>query len=547
MKKIILLFILGISFYTSKSQNCIDFSNYTNSSTGLLSNWKGFLVLPTTIQTDVPHGNYIQLTDDDGGSYVVNDTEFGGNWITKAVNGCLCFDYNVYWDATASTIPVKAPKIGIYTGATVTGVNDYGELYNRVHASFIGNSSNPDLQNNVWKNFCLPVGLSANGQLPSNSFGTWSISNGTIALTGTAACAAWDNLIVNVKGAYFATDYNGSPTEIVKLDNFCWTCKSPVCNCSSFPQFTEAPYVITPDGSKIKAPSCERSLSSTLTTFTSYQFLIAFQSYNAVGCSTEYSAVITNSNNQVIATQTSTTGVMPLTYNFSQTGDYCINYSLKINGVVCSTCKMCFSVKTEDNPCCKNTFPFWTDIPVPASYPFNNGTYSIEDFIVKGANTIPITEIKVTVEDFQLINKYDGCLNCYNPPYTLGSILGGNTIGTGVNKLTLETQIYGTPNNYSANSNELIWKNPNGVTLSINDLIRVIYILPAESEIPCCVDSAKVCIRISYRDVNCGYCEVYNCTTVPLRAKGKTNPLPTLQQLFQNSRGVFQPSKAPGF
>lgn len=543
MKKIIIVMLLSMSFYTSKAQNCINFSNYTP---GMVSNWKGFFVASTTIQTDIPHGKYLQLTDDEGGSRVMNETEFGGNWLSRAINGCLCFDYNVNWnsDNSINTIPVKEPKIGIYTGTTAT--NNYSDVLNRIRASFVGNSTNPDLQDNVWRNFCLPIGLSVNGSLPSNSFGTWVISNGSTPLLGAAACTAWDNLIQNVTGCYFATDYNGSPTEKINLDNFCWTCASPICNCSSFIKFTESPYVITPDGGKLTAPSCERSLGSILNAYTPYQFAVGFQSYNTAGCTTEYSATITNSNNVVIASQISTNGVVPLSYTFSQSGDYSITYSLKVNGVVCTTCKMVFRVELEPNPCCINTFSFWTDIAVPESYPFSEGTYSVEDFLVKGANTIPITELKVTVENFELISQYADCLKCYNLPATLGSILGGITIGNGSNKLTLETQPYGNGNQLAANINEVIWKNPNGVTLNTTDSIRLIYILPGKSEIPCCVDSVKVCVRFSYRDINGGYCEAYNCTIVPLRSKG-TNTLPTLQQLFQNSRGVFNPSKAPGF
>ena len=537
MKKIIIVMLLSMSFYTSKAQNCINFSGTYN-----LNNWKAMGVNTHSIQNDVLHGNYLELQDDNGPSWEANDVEFNGNWLTKAVNGCLCFDYNVDWSAgNAATVPVKAPYLNIYSN---TG--NIANILTGIHASFVGNTSNPDLQNNTWRNFCLPVGLSSGTNLPSNSFGTWRVKNGNTVLTGTAASTAWDNLIQNVTGLSLGTDYNDFPGELVRFDNFCWTCAPPICNCSSFITFTESPYVITPDGGKLSAPSCERSLGSILNVYTPYQFAVGFQSYNTAGCTTEYSATITNSNNVVIASQISTNGVVPLSYTFSQSGDYSITYSLKVNGVVCTTCKMVFRVELEPNPCCINTFSFWTDIAVPESYPFSEGTYSVEDFLVKGANTIPITELKVTVENFELISQYADCLKCYNLPATLGSILGGITIGNGSNKLTLETQPYGNGNQLAANINEVIWKNPNGVTLNTTDSIRLIYILPGKSEIPCCVDSVKVCVRFSYRDINGGYCEAYNCTIVPLRSKG-TNTLPTLQQLFQNSRGVFNPSKAPGF
>jgi len=547
MKKIIILTLLGMSIYTAEAQTpkCIDFTNYTNAD---LVNWVGFYVAPTAIKTDATHGQYLELTDDQGGSYVVNDTEFNGNWITlSGGNSCFCFDYNVNWDASVSTPPTKAPHIGIYTGGSAANSNVY--IVGRVRAVFVGNSTNPDITNNVWRKFCMPVGLSANGQLPSNSFGTWIVfpANSTVALTGAAACTAWDNLIQHVTGAYFNTDYNSSPSEKIKLDNFCWACAPNVatCACSSFVQFTQAPFVINPDGKKISASSCDRSLAAPLDIYTTYQFSTAFQTYNAGGCTTEYSAVIYDSGNHVIASQSGTNAAVPLLHAFSQAGDYSIVYTLKVNGVVCETCTMLFTISAS-TPCCSNKFPVWTDIPVPQSYPFAAGTYSVEDFVVHGANSIPITELKVTVEDFELISKYEDCIKCYNPPATMGSILGGS-IGTGSNKLTLQVQPYGTGNLLTENNNELVWKNANGATLSSGDRIRLVYILPAESEIPCCVDSAKICVRISYRDINCGYCEVHNCTIVPLRPKGANTTLPTLQLLFYNARGIFQPGKAPGF
>ncbi len=171
-------------------------------------------------------------------------------------------------------------------------------------------------------------------------------------------------------------------------------------------------------------------------------------------------------------------------------------------------------------PCCNNKFPFWTNIPYPESYSFDGGTYSIEDFNIHGANMVPITEIRATVESFQLLSKYEDCMPCKMAPVLLGSIGSLWNIGTGANMLTVQTNPYGNITG-ETNLNEVIWKNPNGATLNSNDIIKLMYILPPESDIPCCVDSAKVCIRFSYKDVNCGYCEVYNCSTIALKKNVK--------------------------
>ncbi len=190
----------------------------------------------------------------------------------------------------------------------------------------------------------------------------------------------------------------------------------------------------------------------------------------------------------------------------------------------------------KPDPCCQNTLPVWTDVPVPQSFPFSDGTVSVEDFNIHApGNSIPITEIKVTVEDFALISSYENCISCNISPALLGSVFSSGNIGTGTNILT--TQPYPAPVSLQTNNNEIIWKNDNGAMLNAPDRISVMYILPQGSGIPCCADSAKICIRITYRDTNCGICEVHNCTTVPLRTNRessptqKNQPLPTLKEV----------------
>lgn len=171
-----------------------------------------------------------------------------------------------------------------------------------------------------------------------------------------------------------------------------------------------------------------------------------------------------------------------------------------------------------ENLCCQNEFSVVTPSEVPPNFSDGSGfTYSVEDYNVNIPNTIPITEIRVNVEGFELISKYDDCLKCYNPPTTLGSMVGLWNIGSGPNTLYNQNLF---PNDWfntlTGNPNEAIWSNPRGVMLNRNDLFKLIYIFPESSNIPCCVDSAKICLRIAYTDVNCGRCEVTTCSIVPL-------------------------------
>jgi hypothetical protein len=505
MKKIFFCLILVTAMFTSWSQSCIDFAQPN------LSRWFRVGIQPITIQNDVAHGNYIQLQDDNGMSWAVNEGDFGGNWIDKAPGGCLCFDYNVDWSAgNTATIPVKGPKFQIYyrTSTATYNTSNNSYLINTLsgsHASFVGWSTNPDLVNNQWKNFCLPISLADGINLPSNSFGTWIIFSGSTQLTGAAAATAWNTLIQNVKGVAFPTDYNSFPGEFIRFDNFCWSCASLPCTIA-----------------------------------------LAVTQNNEV-CSDHHGniSVVASGGMPPYSYSWNTGATTPALTNI-EAGSYTVTVTDKNNCIKTQTIVL-ENKPCSDNPCCHNQFPFWTEIPIPPSYPFSEGTYGVEHFLVKGANTVPVTEIKITVEDFTLISKYGACLKCINKPATLGSIIGISTIGTGANQLTVQTQPYGAGNVLNQNVNEIIWKNPAGVTLNAADKISLVYILPQGSDIPCCVDYARVCIRISYRDVNCGYCEVFNCSTMSLLPKGTTSPLPTLAQLFQNARGNFQPFKAAGF
>lgn len=200
--------------------------------------------------------------------------------------------------------------------------------------------------------------------------------------------------------------------------------------------------------------------------------------------------------------------------------------------------------------CCQNKFSVVSPTAVPPSYPYNGGTYGIENFNVSVPNDIPITDIKVNVESFEILSDFKDCLKCDNKPATLGSLFGIRTIGSGANALTLTSQPYGTSGSVTTNSNELIWSNPYGVTLNTSDKLGIVYLLPADKELSCCANKAKLCIRISWRDINCGYCEVFNCSTIDLKNPKDLKagfPLPDLLTLYLNSRGIFVTGHADGF
>lgn len=463
MKNIFLIIILYLFTNSILAQDCLNFSGSYN-----LNRWSSVATGAHALRSDAIHGNYLELKDASGSSWEYNTADFGGNWLTKGQNGCLCFDYNVDWSGcNAATVPVKAPKIAIYNGTH--------------RAAFIGNSGNPDIQNNVWRNFCLPIGLAAGTNLPSNIYGSWTVYQGTTVLTGLTAAAAWNVLIQNVTGLNLYTDYNSFPGELVRFDNFCWNCGTQPCGITISATITNE--VCSNRGDAI--------------------------SVGVSGASTSFTIRI-NGN---LATP-SNTNLSAGTYNIQVTdSNNCVqNKTVTIENSVC-----------PPDRCCKNEFSVVTPSVVPENMAGNGYTYSVEAYNVNVPNTIPITEIRVNVESFELISKYEDCLKCYNPPTSLGSMVGLWNIGSGANTLTNQNIFPADWTAGNGNPNEATWSNPRGVMLNTNDAFRLIYIFPEASNIPCCVDSAKICLRISYTDVNCGRCELRTCSTVPLTNLAKEN------------------------
>ncbi|OQX18812.1 MAG: hypothetical protein BWK75_06270 [Candidatus Altiarchaeales archaeon A3] len=235
----------------NESHECIDFENDTS-----LVNWYIFDVDNKMIfQEGGSYGNVVRFTDGSGLSIAVNDVDFGGNWLELADDGCLCFDYKVDWNSQYGFNGGSVPKIGIYSGTTLNTGSPAADLVNRLRAGFVGNPNNPNISDNVWDHFCLPISVCMNGSLPSNSYGTWSVANAgsNTLLTGAAACTAWNTLISNVHGLYLVIDYNANPSEFVYFDNFCWKCDNET-EC--------VPVEICPEGCTCLSPedACNESL-----------------------------------------------------------------------------------------------------------------------------------------------------------------------------------------------------------------------------------------------------------------------------------------------
>ena len=133
-----------------------------------LDNWKtvngrvAYQIDPTsTLGTQVLAGS-----DGSGSSFMGNDVDFSGNWLTDFGPSCnFCFDIR-YDNGDPANPSTGSNAIQIFTNGPPGNVDP-----NAVpHARFIVN--NPI--GNTWRRVCVPIALSSGGVLPSNSEGGWS-------------------------------------------------------------------------------------------------------------------------------------------------------------------------------------------------------------------------------------------------------------------------------------------------------------------------------------------------------------------------------------
>ena len=200
------------------------------------------------------------------------------------------------------------------------------------------------------------------------------------------------------------------------------------------------------------------------------------------------------------------------------------------------------------NPCCKNTLKMESSSPIPTSYSYADGTYAVEQYNITSNSSAPITELRVETVSFEWLDGPEDCKQCQIKTSNLGSMFGGISIGGTLAGSTM--QPYGGGASSSINNSEVVFSFPIPIALNIGDFIKLTYVLPPDKELSCCNTKAKVCRKISWKDTNFGYCEVYDCSTIDLKNKSELKPgasLPNLSTLFLNTRGIFATGHADGF
>jgi hypothetical protein len=346
----ILIMTVNSSMYSQQPIRCADINNH-------IQHWSQFSVESMSVVKDS-----VTLTDGSGGSIAFNNTDFGGNWLES---GCckVCFDYKVDYNSSVQlTPPGNIVKMYTYTGPPITSLNDFN--FGRTKAIYLPPTNEPSIEDNEWKNYCRPIGLSSNGQLPSDANGGyWQISIDGIPVSGTQACIAWDNLIQHVTGIVLATDYNAEPSEIISFKNFCWySCTPPPqpVPCCNIENITAT--LIENDGIfNLNINSGNVSLQEVVVSMLDYHV-----EYNQPDCKPANMGI---PNGNIGNISTTTTNLGSLVFNTSGNNSHVLNWSAGTPGIINS--QIDFKVKAPsilNLDCCHLTGYFCIKIRVKDIY-----------------------------------------------------------------------------------------------------------------------------------------------------------------------------------
>ncbi len=171
--------------------------------------------------------------DNQGASWMYNNSsDYNGDW-TQKFNNCLCFDIR-YDNGDPSNPAFGTSALVIYQGS--------GPLTFTKRATFVVNTP----IGNTWTRVCVPVGLSNGTAYPSNQYGQWT----------STSFADFDMVMQGVSGIGIPLDFAGgsNPSEMVFVDSFCVEqCAVTVCcdEPSTFNNLIAQGFTVTTNGCSV--------------------------------------------------------------------------------------------------------------------------------------------------------------------------------------------------------------------------------------------------------------------------------------------------------
>ena len=238
---------------------------------------------------------------------------------------------------------------------------------------------------------------------------------------------------------------------------------------------------------------------------------------NKPGCaSILYNMVYPNGN-------TNSGSLGTLTFITSQQGWYSITFYGMCGTDTCKICVYRFKVDCDPPSECPCPYNITVKDPTVQTSTLANpaATIAASNFTITGPAGALFTELRAEVLSYSLSsNKGSDCINCKTYPFTWASIYTAGAIGAMQPKITMYGGVtvpnFNPAGNIYKNPREVIWNN-GGAPFVIPSSVNMQFLIPPASIIDCCDLVAKICVKFTFRDINCKECEVIVCLSVTIK------------------------------
>jgi PKD repeat protein len=212
------------------------------------------------------------------------------------------------------------------------------------------------------------------------------------------------------------------------------------------------------------------------------------------------------------------TGNLPLYFAPSVSGNYTVIIYGYCGGKLCDSCVSVFKVDCpKDTGCCKYPVRVTPGTATYSSTSSGNATVASQIFTVSGLTGVQLSEVRAEVMSYNIGFVNSNCdttdCTCLNLPFTWASINSASNIGTVPGLIN----IYGTPASIFNPTGAAIYKNPreviwnNGSLFMISAPIGIKFFLPPIPTSECCTLKGRVCVKFTFKDMDCKECEVVAC------------------------------------
>ena len=237
--------------------------------------------------------------------------------------------------------------------------------------------------------------------------------------------------------------------------------------------------------------------------------------YQCTGnCGATYSWSIVSATGAGVASGTALPIDLSTCNSLLKCGNYNLVIKTKCGSSNCESLVLPITIICEPPSCCKadikidlikNTVTAATNIPNP-------NAYSIDNLSLNLNFSVPMSEVRVNVEEFRLVSNSPNCLNCNNRPVTWGNILSASLNGTGMN---LSGMVGSPTGSLPVDYREAVY-NTGTLLMPPAAVLNLSLSLPAVTELACCEVSAFVCLKFTFKDAQCRECVQMFCGNIKL-------------------------------